>query len=151
MNNDAKIEWVIKYFNQLSGSELYEILSLRCKVFILEQNAPYLDLDYKDQIALHLSGYVDNQLIAYSRLFKSGDYFDQASIGRVVVDNEYRRLGYGHALIEKAIQHQKDVLREKNITISAQLYLRGFYESHGFVKTSLQYLEDGIPHIQMKR
>lgn len=146
-----EIKWTVKSFSELTVPELYEILHLRCKVFVVEQDAPYLDLDYKDQLALHLCGYVDDKLVAYSRLFKSGDYFKQASIGRVVVATEYRRFGYGHALMDEAIRLQKDILNEHKITISAQLYLKFFYESHGFIKTSEEYLEDGIPHIQMQQ
>lgn len=151
MPNNSIINWILSSFDQLSVPALYAILHLRCKVFVLEQNAPYLDLDYKDQLALHLCGYVDDKLVAYCRLFKSGDYFEQASIGRVVVPEECRRLKYGHMLMDKAIQLQKEILNESKITISAQLYLKRFYESHGFVKTSEEYLEDGIPHIQMQR
>jgi ElaA protein len=115
----------------------------------MEQDAPYLDMDYKDQKALHLHGYMDDQLIAYCRMFRSGDYFDEASIGRVTVAKEYRRYGYGHDLMERAIDAEKEILGETTITISAQLYLQKFYESHGFIRISDVYLEDGLPHIRM--
>lgn len=143
--------WKVSKFSELTVDELYAILHLRCKVFIIEQDAPYLDTDYKDQIALHLHGYLDNKLIAYCRLFRAGGYFDEASIGRVIVAEEYRRYGYGHTLMKKAIELQKSMLHETKITISAQLYLQKFYESHGFNRTSDVYLEDGLPHIEMKK
>jgi len=149
MNN--KLKWIIKYFQQLTIGQLYDILYLRNEVFVVEQQAAYLDTDYKDQKALHVLGYVDDKLAVYCRLFKAGDYFDEASIGRVVASPRYRKYGYGHLLMDKAIELMKTDLNEDIITISAQLYLQKFYESHGFERMSETYLEDGIPHIQMKK
>lgn len=146
-----EIEWRIFLYNDLSIDVLYDILHLRCKVFVVEQDAPYLDLDYKDQKAIHQCGYVDGRLVAYCRLFKAGDYFDEASIGRVIVDKNYRRFGYGHDLMDKAIELERDLIGEGCIIISAQLYLQQFYGCHGFEKVSDVYLEDGLPHIRMKR
>lgn len=118
---------------------------------MVEQDAPYLDLDYKDQKALHLHGYTDDKLVAYCRLFRQGDYFEEASIGRVIVAKEFRMYSYGHDLMDRAVKIVEEMLNETDITISAQLYLKQFYESHGFRQTSDMYLEDGLPHIQMKR
>ncbi|EFA82130.1 hypothetical protein PPL_05035 [Heterostelium album PN500] len=146
-----ELTWKVSRFEELTIKELYGILYLRCKVFVLEQNCPYLDTDYKDQKALHLHGYVGDELVAYSRIFKGGDYFDQASIGRVIVAEEHRKYGYGHDLISRAINVIETVLNEKTIVISAQAYLQKFYEAHSFVTTSETYLEDGIPHISMKK
>ncbi|MDU1891204.1 MAG: GNAT family N-acetyltransferase [Dysgonomonas sp.] len=143
--------WKVKGFKELTIDELYDILHLRCKIFVVEQDAPYLDMDYKDQKALHLCGYAGDKLVTYCRLFRSGDYFDEACIGRVVVAQEYRKGGYGHELMKRAVDLQFTEFGETMITISAQLYLKSFYESHGFVQTSETYLEDGLPHIQMKK
>lgn len=145
------LEWRVKWFDELTLGELYDVLHLRGKIFIVEQDAPYIDLDYKDQKALHLFGYQEGKLVAYCRLFKRGDYFGEASIGRVIVAKEFRRYGYGHRLMTKAIELGSSMLNEDKITISAQLYLQQFYESHGFRRTSDVYLEDGLPHIQMKK
>ncbi len=145
-----KIDWKISRFEELTINELYKILHLRCKIFVLEQNAPFLDVDYKDQKALHLHGYINDKLIAYCRLFKSGDYFKEASIGRVIVAEEYRRHDHGHLLMNKALDIMSSILGERAVTISGQLYLQKFYETHGFRCTSETYLEDGIPHIEMK-
>lgn len=145
------IQWKVSRFEELTIHELYDILHLRCKIFVVEQDAPYLDMDYKDQKALHLHGYADGRLVAYCRLFKAGDYFDEACIGRVIVAEEYRKYGYGHEMMAKAIELEKSVFGETTIRLSAQLYLQKFYESHGFVRTSDVYLEDGLPHIQMKK
>ena len=145
------IKWKIKRFEALSVSELYQILQLRSEVFVVEQNCVYQDIDGKDEKALHLIGEFDGAIVAYSRLFKSGDYFDNASIGRVVIGADYREKKWGHELIREAIAGIKHFFDENKITISAQLYLQKFYESHGFVQTSEMYLEDDIAHIEMKR
>ena len=75
----------VKSFNQLTINELYEVLQLRSEVFVVEQDCVYQDIDGKDQNALHVLGIKDNKIVAYTRLFKPGDYFNLASIGRVVV------------------------------------------------------------------
>ena len=145
------IEFKIKPFAELSGQEVYEILRLRSEVFIVEQICIYQDIDNKDQKAIHVLGYCDNELAAYCRLFDAGNYFDQASIGRVIVAPKFRENKWGHNLMKVAIDGVKKYFDKNQITISAQLYLQKFYESHGFVKTSETYLEDDIPHIQMKK
>ena len=145
------LEWKIKRFEALTAIELYNLLQLRSEVFVVEQNCVYQDIDYKDQKALHLIGEDNGQTVAYARLFKPKDYFEEASIGRVVVKPSYRAKKLGHILMREAIYFMKHQLGETKITISAQLYLKSFYESHGFIQTSEMYLEDDIPHIEMKR
>ncbi len=145
------LTWLVNSFDELDIHSLYKILYLRTSIFIVEQDTVYYDLDNKDQKALHVQGYLGDKLVAYCRLFKRGDYFEEASIGRIVVAKEYRRYGYGDQLLERAIELEETLLNETKITISAQLYLKKFYESHGFRQTSDTYLEDGIPHLQMKR
>ena len=146
-----EIQWKIKTFETLSVNELYDILRLRSEIFVVEQNCVYLDLDGKDKQALHLFGEFEGKIVAYSRLFKPGISFDNASIGRVVVHANYRDRKWGHDLMREAIAGIQSHFGESNITIGAQLYLKKFYESHGFVQTSDMYLEDDIPHIEMKR
>ncbi len=145
------LKWKIKRFETLSLIELYEVLQLRAEVFVVEQNCVYQDVDGKDYKAIHLIGEHNGKTVAYARLFQPGDYFEAASIGRVVVSPAYRHLKLGHELMREAIQAISKEFSENQITISAQLYLQKFYESHGFVKTSETYLEDDIPHIEMKR
>ena len=146
-----KISFKIKRFNELSTSELYSLLQLRSEVFVVEQNCVYQDVDGKDNKAIHVLGYLDTELAAYSRLFDKGIYFEEASIGRVVVSPKLRDKKLGHDLMQVSIAAVKEHFKEHNITISAQEYLKKFYESHGFVQTSEMYLEDDIPHIQMKK
>ena len=145
------LEWKIKRFEALSTKELYALLQLRAEVFIVEQNCVYRDIDGKDEKALHLIGEDDGEIVAYARLFKPHDYFEQASIGRVVVKEHSRSKKLGHILMREAIQVIKTHFDQRKITISAQLYLKKFYESHGFIQTSEMYLEDDIPHIEMKK
>ncbi len=146
-----EIQWKIKSFEDLSTNQLYDILKLRSEIFVVEQNCVYLDIDGKDKLALHLFGEFEGKIVAYSRLFKAGISFDNASIGRVVVDANYRERKWGHDLMREAISGIKLHFGESQITIGAQLYLKKFYESHGFIQTSEMYLEDDIPHIEMKR
>ena len=146
-----QLEFKIKPFAALSVQELYDVLKLRIEVFVVEQICIYQDIDGKDQKALHVLGYYGDDLAAYCRLFKAGDYFDQASIGRVIVAQRFRDKKWGNNLMVAAIDGVKANFNDTNITISAQMYLQKFYESHGFVKTSEMYLEDDIPHIQMKK
>ena len=140
-----------KTFQELSTSELYEVLRLRSEVFVVEQNCVYQDIDNKDQKALHVLGYFQNELIAYCRLFDQGDYFENTSIGRVIVSQNHRDKKFGNNLMIEAINQIETQFNTQKITISAQLYLQKFYESHGFKTTSDSYLEDDIPHIEMKK
>jgi ElaA protein len=145
------IEWKTKRFETLSLAELYELLKLRSEVFVVEQNCVYLDIDGKDEKALHLIGVFEGKIVGYARLFKPKDYFNESSIGRVATHFDFREKKIGHQLMSEAIESIRIYFGESKITISAQLYLKKFYESHGFNQTSEMYLEDDIPHIQMKK
>lgn len=145
------VEWKIKRFETLTIEELYQLLKLRSEVFVVEQNCVYLDIDDKDQKALHLFGIHNRKMVAYARLFNKNDYFENASIGRVVSHPDFRAKKIGHELMKQAVEAIENHFGENQITISAQLYLKKFYERHGFIQTSEMYLEDDIPHIEMKR
>ncbi len=139
----------IKTFEELSTTELYNLLQLRSEVFVVEQDCVYQDIDGKDEKALHILGFKDETLVAYTRLFKPGDYFAEASIGRVVVKENYRKFNFGYAIMEASINAVETHFSETVIKISAQEYLQRFYENLGFKKEGESYLEDGIPHIAM--
>ena len=139
----------IKTFEQLSLEELYFLLQLRSEVFVVEQDCVYQDIDSKDQSALHIIGKKDNKIIAYTRVFKDGDYFKEASIGRVVVSLKERHLNYGQQIMEASIVAIKNNYQTTEIKISAQKYLEKFYNNLGFNTQGEPYLEDGIPHIGM--
>lgn len=145
------LQFKIKRFKELSGAEMYSVLQLRETVFIVEQNCIYHDIDGKDAKALHVIGEYDGKIVAYARLFKPGDYFENASIGRVVIDPGFRDKKWGHDLMRAAIAGIEMYFSTSSITISAQQYLVKFYESHDFVQTSEMYLEDDIPHVEMRR
>lgn len=145
------MNFIIKNFFDLTITELYQILQLRSEVFVVEQDCVYQDIDFKDQKALHILGVKNDTIIAYTRIFKPGHYFENASIGRVVVKESERKFGYGHELMNVSIQAIETEFKVQKITISAQLYLKKFYESHGFIQIGETYLEDGIPHIRMDK
>ena len=139
----------IKAFNELTLNSLYEVLQLRAEVFVVEQNCPYQDVDGKDQKAMHILGYHKEQLVAYTRVFKPGYYFDNASIGRVVVKENARQYGFGKDIMKASITFIEDTLDLSTIELSAQTYLKKFYNDLGFQEIGEGYLEDNIPHIRM--
>ena len=139
----------VKTFSQLTTKELYDLLQLRSEVFVVEQDCVYQDIDGKDQKALHVLGFKDEVLVGYTRIFKPGDYFELASIGRVVVKENERKHKYGYDIMDASIKTIKDVFNTTDIKISAQCYLKRFYNNLQFFEVGNQYLEDGIPHIAM--
>ncbi|WP_340154379.1 GNAT family N-acetyltransferase [uncultured Winogradskyella sp.] len=140
-----------KKFNELTTQQLYELLQLRSEVFVVEQDCVYQDIDGKDKKALHILGYKNEKLVAYTRLFKPGDYFKKSSIGRVVVLKNERQHKYGYDIMEASIVAIKNHYNETEIKISAQVYLKKFYNNLEFKEIGEEYLEDGIPHIAMMR
>ncbi|MEZ4778081.1 MAG: GNAT family N-acetyltransferase [Flavobacteriaceae bacterium] len=145
------MEIIIKTFQQLTITELYNILQLRSEIFVVEQNCVYQDIDGKDTKALHVLGQKGGDLVAYTRCFAPGIYFEEAAIGRVVVAERERKYGYGHEIMKASINAIDKNYNTNRIKLSAQTYLIRFYESHGFKKTGAEYLEDGIPHILMSK
>lgn len=141
----------VKTFEELTIHELYEVLALRAEVFVVEQDCVYQDIDGKDQKAIHVLGYKNEKLVAYTRCFDQGIYFEEASIGRVIVKQNERKYGYGHDIMKASIEEIEDRFKVTTIKISAQQYLTKFYESHQFKQIGEGYLEDGIPHIAMIR
>ena len=141
---------VTKHFNELTPHELYKILKLRSRVFVVEQNCVYLDLDDKDLNAHHVLGFIGDDLCASTRLLAKGiSYDDYPSIGRVVNALEYRNAGYGKQIMQYSISKMQELYPNQSIKIGAQQYLDKFYISLGFVQSGEMYLEDDIPHIPM--
>lgn len=139
----------VKAFQELSLVELYNILQLRSEVFVVEQNCVYQDLDGKDKNAYHVLGNENGELVAYTRFFAPGDYFDEAAIGRVVVKENKRALGYGNVIMQASNKAVYTLFGGTAIKISAQYHLLHFYKQLGFEPIGEQYLEDGIPHTAM--
>ena len=143
------ITTIVKTFNQLTTSELYDLLQLRSEVFVVEQDCVYQDIDGKDQKAFHILGIKNNKIVAYTRVFGPGDYFNEAAIGRVVVKESERKFKYGYDIMKTSIDAVDYHFRVTTIKVSAQTYLRKFYNNLGFKQVGEEYLEDGIPHIAM--
>ena len=139
----------LKNFNELRLQELYDLLQLRSEVFVVEQDCVYQDIDGKDKDALHLLGYKNEVLVAYTRCFPPGAYFKEPAIGRVLVRRSERMNSYGHEIMKASVEALESRYPGSPIKLSAQTYLQAFYESHGFHKAGEGYLEDGIPHIPM--
>ncbi len=146
-----KLKLSSKKFEELSLTELYAILQLRSEIFVVEQNCVYQDIDGKDAEALHIIGKKDGKIVAYARCFAPGFYFQEAAIGRVLVSEKERKQEFAHQLMEASLQAIKEVYQTTTVKLSAQQYLTKFYEKHGFVITGKGYLEDGIPHIAMRK
>ena len=148
MNN---IIWKIKSFEEISTSELYEIIKARVDVFVVEQNCPYPDLDGYDRKAIHLWAEQDNTVLAYCRIFDKGIKYDETSIGRVLTSEKGRGKNLGKQLIQYAVETIENRYKTFEVRISAQDYLLNFYSYFGFEDTGKKYLEDNIPHTEMFR
>ena len=138
------------HFDYLDKKDLYNILKLRSEVFVLEQNCIYQDLDDIDFNAHHVLAFLEGRLVGHSRIIKKGfRYKNYSSIGRLVLKKEYRGYGNGFNLMKYSLDTCKTLYPDDNIKISAQCYLKSFYENLGFIKKGENYLEDGIPHCSM--
>lgn len=141
------------HFNELNTSQLYQVMSLRQEVFVVEQNCPYLDTDGKDQFSWHVMFLDENEnLSAYCRLLPKGvSYEKYPSIGRILTAPAARKRGLGKQLMKFSIAKAEELFGRTAIKISAQCYLENFYKSFGFEPVGEMYLEDDIPHIAMVR
>ena len=140
---------ITKTFSELDTEDLYQILRLRSEVFVVEQDCVYQDIDNKDQNAIHLYYIENNQIVAYTRIFKAGDYYENPCIGRVVVSKKNRGNDLGKKIMIDSMEYIKQNIKGKKIELSAQKYLDKFYKDLGFYKIGEDYLEDGIPHQRM--
>lgn len=141
---------IIRSFDELSTKELYEIISLRQAVFIVEQNCPYPDADGLDYDSIHVCLYENDILAAYARILPKGlSYTNYTAIGRVVSADQFRGKGYGKELFHKALETCLNTFPKDNIKLSSQTYIKQFYADFGFIATGEEYLEDDIPHIAM--
>jgi ElaA protein len=146
-----KIKWICKKFHELTVDELYVLLRLRSEVFVVEQNCVFLDMDNKDQECHHLLGWIGDELAASVRIVPPGISYNEPSIGRVVTSPKFRGTGSGKQLMQEAIRLTIQIHGNQPIRIGAQLYLKKFYSSLGFIAEGEIYMEDGIEHIEMVR
>ncbi|UTV27481.1 GNAT family N-acetyltransferase [Photobacterium atrarenae] len=146
------MQWQCLTFEQLTTHQLYELLKLRVDVFVVEQDCPYPELDNKDQLphTRHLLGYQQGKLAAYLRLLAPGSTYPNASIGRVLTAEFARGNGAGHALLKEGLAHAERLWPDHSLDIGAQSHLQPYYGRYGFEPISEEYLEDGIPHIDMR-
>tara|TARA_B100000073_G_scaffold210853_1_gene175170 strand:- start:404 stop:847 length:444 start_codon:yes stop_codon:yes gene_type:complete len=140
---------ITKTFSELDTEDLYQILRLRSEVFVVEQDCVYQDIDNKDQNAIHLYYKENNEIVAYTRIFKAGDYYENPCIGRVVVSKKNRGNDLGKKIMIDSMEYIKQNIKGEKIELSAQKYLDKFYKDLGFYKIGEDYLEDGIPHQRM--
>lgn len=135
-----------KYFGELTTRELYEILKARAEIFVVEQNCVYQDLDGIDYDSLHVFyEEEDGKVTAYLRAFYKDD--DTVQMGRVLTLRH--GTGLGGRLLKEGIARIRTKMHPSKIYIEAQCYAVGFYEKEGFQICSEEFLEDGIPHVQM--
>lgn len=145
-----KFEHQVKSFQELSLEEFHDIIALRIQIFIIEQNCPYQEVDGKDKLAHHLFFKNEmNEIIAVTRILPKGIFYDEVAIGRVVVHEDYRGSGLGNQLMSDSMNFVRDKYGEVPVRLSAQKHLENYYGNHGFKSTGKEYLEDGIPHVEM--
>lgn len=146
----TEINWHWFEFGDLSPAVLYDYLSLREKVFIIEQQCLYADLDGLDQSAMHLLGFTpQGQLAAGLRVLPAGLKYPEFSLGRIVVAQEFRRNKIGRTLLQEALNFINENHNNPPVRIQAQAYLAAFYESLGFVQLGTPYDDMGIAHVDM--
>lgn len=144
------LDWQVKHYPDLTTNEFHDIIALRLKAFVVEQNCSYLDLDGKDKKCYHLicrDGF--GKVIATARILPPGIAYSEVSIGRVVLDQEMRGKGIGHQLMEQAMKFINEEFGVVPVRISAQKHLENYYKTHNFISTGKEYLEDEIPHVEM--
>ena len=144
------MNFVIKHFDELSTTELYEILKTRIEIFVVEQNCPYMDTDDKDQNAIHIFSWNEaGRVSACLRVFWRDEAAGVAQIGRVVTLEH--GTGLGGKLLHEGVLLAIEQFHAKKIYLEAQEYAIGYYAKEGFEVVSEPFLEDGIPHVQMER
>jgi ElaA protein len=146
----SQMHFITKPFNELTIQQLYSLYELRARIFIVEQQCPYQDVDEKDLVSIHVMLLEGEKLIGYSRIIPPGISYSEPSIGRVAIDKNYRGRELGKELMLHTIKMTLELYRATDIVISAQCYLENFYSELGFRSEGNQYLEDDIPHIKMR-
>ena len=144
------VRFATHLFDALTPRSLHDALALRQRVFVIEQDCLYLDIDGQDVEALHVLGHEVETLVAYARVLSPGTRFDVASIGRVVVAPPARGRGVARALMLAAVTAAEE-RHGPQLALAAQAHLEEFYASLGFVRAGDTYIEDGIPHVDMRR
>lgn len=142
------MEIVIKSYPELTTDELYEILRCRAEVFVVEQNCVYQDVDGRDARSTHIFAREDGRILSYLRVIAPGAAGEPVYIGRVVTAAQARRRGLSRQLMMKGIEIARTY--GAPVELEAQLYIRDFYRSVGFVECSDEFILDGMPHVKMR-
>lgn len=144
----TSLKFVVKVFDELTTTELYEILKARAEIFIVEQHINCQDMDDMDYKSLHCFLWEENRVAAYLRAYFPDDSIEKVRAGRVLTSQHGR--GLGKKLLEESIPVIKNKLKCKTICIDAQTHAIGFYEKFGFKVTSEEFWEEGILHVAME-
>lgn len=142
------MEIKIKSFSELTVLEYHHIMMVRVAVFVVEQECPYQEVDETDLSATHFWLEEEGKLLAYARIYQTEG---QLHIGRVLVAPQARHQKLGSHLIRQVVDWIEENYPNRPIEISAQAHLQAFYGQVGFQPISAVYLEDNIPHIDMKK
>lgn len=143
------LKWSWYAWQQLPPDVLHAFLKLRSDIFVVEQNCVFSDMDGRDPACEHLCGFAGNDLVAYLRLVPPGLKSPEAALGRLVVDKDHRGHGHSRRAIELGLVRCAEKYAGVPVRIQAQAHLAVFYASMGFTQIGAEYLEDGIPHVDM--
>jgi len=149
----ASLSWRCSRLAELGAVELARIYRARQEVFSIEQNCVYLDADEADEHSYHVAAWSPGQALplAYARLVDPGIKYAEPSMGRVITTAAARGTGLGRELVHRVLAASDELHPGRGVRISAQSRLRRFYSEFGFVAVGEDYMEDGIPHIEMLR
>lgn len=141
------IELRVASFADLDTRTLHDLLRLRIDVFVVEQECAYPEIDGRDLEpgTRHLWLARDGAPVAYLRILSDPDGVER--IGRVAVARDARGNGHAGRLIREALA----IVGNRPCALDAQSYLVDFYARHGFIVVGPEYVEDGIPHVPMRR
>ena len=141
---------ITKGFDELTAAEVYAIMKARQDVFMIEQNCPYPDMDGIDPISRHLFTLNDKgECTSCLRLFVKPDEPHTVQIGRVITTE--RGTGLGGRILHEGVRQASEYEGAEELYLEAQTYAIGFYAKEGFKVCSEEFLEDGIPHVKMRR
>lgn len=123
--------------------------AIRERVFIDEQHVPVKDeWDGKDDTAIHfLIQNARGDMVACARLLLEPPSL--LHIGRVAVLPEYRNQGVGRYLMQELINYCHQHHPNNAIYLHAQTQRQAFYEHLGFSAKGAEFMDAGIPHIEM--
>jgi ElaA protein len=147
----SPLRWQWCTLHELSPAEVYTLMAARMAVFVVEQNCPYQDADGYDLDAQHLIVWSGAEVAACLRVLSPRTKFAERSIGRIITSRAFRGTGLGRTILTRTLERLDAGYPGKSVRIGAQARLSKFYEEFGFQPASQEYMEDGVPHIEMLR